>query len=254
METSDTPGVHPGDMCGRFAAFRDAEDLADEFAIALIADDARLIAPSWNVAPTSPVRIVVERTEKETAETIRSLRAARWGLVPSWSKDPSHGARLINARAETVADKPSFARAFDRRRCIVPVDGYYEWQRTTAGKQPFRITPTGTDLTPLAGIYEFWRDRERPDDDPDRWWVTTSILTRPATGELATIHDRTPVTIARDATDRWLDPSVSGEDVRDLLEAPGVPLHAYPVSPRVGSVAHDDESLLDRVSLTTDGA
>lgn len=236
-------------MCGRFAAFQDAQDLADEFAIAQIADDARLLPPSWNVAPTAPVRIVVERTERSSDDVARSLQVARWGLVPSWAKDPSSGPRLINARAETVAEKPSFARAFTSRRCIVPVDGYYEWQRTDGGKQAYRITPTGADMTPLAGLYEFWRDQRLTDDDPNRWLVSTTIITRPAEGALAEIHDRTPLTLAAPDYERWLDPDAGADDVRDLLDAPGVPLTAYPVSARVGSVAHNGPGLIERIEL-----
>ncbi|SDS72168.1 Putative SOS response-associated peptidase YedK [Paraoerskovia marina] len=236
-------------MCGRFAAFRDAEDLADEFAIALVADDARLLPPSWNVAPTTAVRIVVERGERSSDDVVRSLRVARWGLVPPWSKDASAGARMINARAETVAEKPSFRRAFGARRCIVPVDGYYEWRRTTSGKQPYRITPPGDGITPLAGLYEFWRDPEKADDDPARWLVSTTIVTRAAEGALAEIHDRTPLTLARADYARWLDPTVPGDDVRDLLAAPGVELEAYPVAARVGSVGQNDPGLLERIEV-----
>ena len=126
-------------MCGRYASFRSAQDVADDVAIAELADDARLLPPSWNVAPTDEVRIVVERpTTVETAggaarpgtgEITRSLRLARWGLVPSWSKDPSGGARMINARRETLLDKPAFAKPLAVRRCLVAADGYYEWKK-----------------------------------------------------------------------------------------------------------------------------
>src|SRR5918998_6934694 len=153
-----------GSMCGRYASFRDAQDIADDFAVAEIADDARLLPPSWNVAPTDPVRIVVERAAKDTGEIVRSLRLARWGLVPSWAKDPGVGARMINARAESLLEKSSFAKPLAVRRCLLPADGYYEWRklplpegapaRAKVPKQPYWIHPADGGLAVLAGLYE----------------------------------------------------------------------------------------------------
>ncbi len=127
-------------MCGRFASFRQAQDLADAFALAFVDDDAAELPASWNVAPTQPLRLVVERPERleggSEGAVLRQLRLARWGLVPSWAKGPSIGSKMFNARSETVLEKSAFKRAFATRRGIVPVEGYYEWQAGTGGKQP----------------------------------------------------------------------------------------------------------------------
>ena len=131
----------------------------------------------------------------------RELRVVRWGLVPSWAKDTSIGSRMINARAETVAEKPSFRRAFARRRCLLPADGYYEWQ-VLAGegskkvKQPYFIYRADGGPLAFAGLYELWRDRQFPDGDPDAWLWTATIITTSAPDELGQIHDRMPMVIA----------------------------------------------------------
>ncbi|MHA7134022.1 SOS response-associated peptidase [Oerskovia turbata] len=247
-------------MCGRYASFRDAQDLADEFAIADLADDARLLPPSWNVAPTDPVRIVVERAAKDTGEVRRSLRVARWGLVPSWAKDPSGGARMINARSESLLDKPAFAKPFAARRCLVPADGYFEWRRietppvegSTArkprvAKQPFFIRPDDRAVAAFAGLYEFWRDPAKADDDPARWLVSTTIITTAAAPALASIHDRMPLTLAPDRWDAWLDPSVGKDEAAGLLVAPEVRMEAQEVAPLVNSVANNGPELVRAV-------
>lgn len=239
-------------MCGRYASFREDQALADEFAIATVADDVRLLPPSWNVAPTDGVRMVVERADKETGEVTRQLRVARWGLVPSWAKDPSVGARMINARVESVAEKSAFARPFAARRALLPADGYYEWKKPEPGaltrkKQPFYLHPADDDLVALAGLYEFWKDPTRSDDDPDRWLVSATVITRPASDDLAHIHDRQPLMLRRDAWDAWLDPSAGADDARRLLEAPAPRIIATPVSTLVSSVRNNGPQLLEPV-------
>src|SRR5665811_2322096 len=143
-------GGHPGPMCGRYASFREAQDLADAFAVAPtdVAEDALLLPPSWNLAPTDPVRIVVEREQDDQVR--RSLRVARWGLVPGWAKDPSVGSRMINARVETLTTKPAFRKAAASRRCLVPAEGYFEWQEQ---EQEQEQEQDGTDgaAAPTAG-------------------------------------------------------------------------------------------------------
>ena len=192
-------------MCGRYASFREAQDLADAFAVSPdgIAEDARLLPPSWNVAPTDPVRVVVEREPHVPSEERaagggateaagspeRSLRLARWGLVPGWAKDPSVGSRMINARVESLAEKPAFRRALVSRRCVVPAEGYFEWKKPDGSapprtpKQPFWIHAEDGSPLAFAGLYEFWRDPARADDDPLRWLVSMTIVTaaRPPT-------------------------------------------------------------------------
>ena len=240
-------------MCGRFASFSDAQDLADELAIAEIAEDARLLPPSWNVAPTDPVRIVVERTVRDTEEVTRSMRLARWGLVPSWAKDPRVGARMINARSETLLDKPAFAKPFAARRCIVLADGYYEWRKlpglaagATASKvpkQPYWIRPAGTGVAAFAGLYEFWRNPAASETDPDRWLVSTTVVTRPASDRMAAIHDRMPLVLPPETWDEWLDPAV--RDASGLLSVDSPNLTTLPVRDAVGSVQNDGPALIE---------
>ncbi|WP_402376094.1 SOS response-associated peptidase [Isoptericola rhizosphaerae] len=247
-------------MCGRYASFTDSQALADDLAIAEIAEDARVLGPRWNVAPTDDVRIVVERPRRErladgsttSGEITRSLQAARWGLVPGWAKDPGIGARMINARSETLLDKPAFARPLGVRRCLVPADGYYEWRKlnlpTTTKKVPkqaYWIHPADGGVAAFAGLYEFWRDRSRADDDPDRWLVSATIVTRAATGELERIHDRTPALLPRSAWDAWLDPAVGAEEAHRLLATPETPMAVRPIRARVGNVRNDDPGLLE---------
>jgi len=241
-------------MCGRYASFREDQALADEFAIATVADDVRLLGPSWNVAPTDGVRMVVERADKQTGAISRQMRVARWGLVPSWAKDISVGSRMINARVESIAEKPAFARPFAVRRALLPADGYYEWQKPAVGatskrKQPYYLHPADGDLVALAGLYEFWKDPSKADDDPERWVVSATIITRPASPELAHIHDRQPLMLRADAWADWLDPAVGADGARALLEAPAPEIVATPVSTAVNAVANNDPSLVDEVAL-----
>jgi len=252
-------------MCGRYASFREDQALADEFAVAVVADDVRLLPASWNIAPTDGVRMVVERADRETGQIVRQLRVARWGLVPSWAKDPSVGNRMINARVESVPDKPAFARPFATRRALLPADGYYEWQRPPQSsgqdapgspaargraaprKQPFYIHPADDDVLALAGLYEFWKDPTKDDEDPERWLVSATIITRPASPALAHVHDRQPLALRRPDWDRWLDPAVGADEARTLLAAEPPDLVAVPVSTGVNSVAHDGPELLEPV-------
>ena len=240
-------------MCGRYASFREAQSLADEFAVASIADDVRLMPPSWNVAPTHAVRMVVARPERladgSPGQIERTLRSARWGLVPSWAKDPAIGATMINARAETVGTKPAFRRAFATRRALLPADGYYEWAPPdpTSGsrtKQPYFIHAADGAALALAGLYEFWRDAAKAQDDPTRWPVTAAIITTNAAGELARIHDRQPVILAREQWDAWLDPGLDGADAAALLGAPPPALELTAVSTAVNKVGSNGPDLI----------
>ncbi|MFD6176612.1 MULTISPECIES: SOS response-associated peptidase [unclassified Isoptericola] len=250
-------------MCGRYASFRDAQDLSDDLALAEIAEDARLLPPSWNVAPTDAVRIVVERPRRleggSTGEITRTMQLARWGLVPSWAKDPSVGARMINARSETLLDKPAFAKPLAVRRCLLPADGYYEWRkldlppgaparagsRSKAPKQPYWIHPDDGGVAALAGLYEFWRDRTKADDDPDRWLVSATVVTTAASPDLERIHDRMPVILPRGAWDAWLDPAVGAEQAMGIVTGPQVAMATRPVGDAVGSVQNNRPSLIE---------
>ena len=252
-------------MCGRYAASRDPDDLVEEFEVERVEVPAPL-APDFNVAPTKEVYAVLSRPLKDADPPVpvRQLRVLRWGLVPSWAKDPAIGSRLINARMETVADKPAFRRAFAHRRCLLPADGYYEWYapeaaqggtRTSAGtsdrpgkvaKQPFFIRPKDGGVLAMAGLYEFWRRPDAAEDDPDAWLVTCTVLTTEAEDDVGRIHDRMPLLVEPERYAAWLDPTVDDPQVlRDLLvpAAPGR-LDAYPVSTAVNNVRNNGPELL----------
>ena len=243
-------------MCGRYASSRTPDDLAEEFEVV----DPRLskeLPADYNVAPTKEVYAVLDRPPKDDPEAApaehRQLRALRWGLVPSWAKDPAIGNKMINARMETVAEKPAFRRAFASRRCLLPADGYYEWYPTEqlgkSGrplKQPFFIHPKDGSVLAMAGLYEIWKDPTREDDDPERFRWTCTVLTTDAPDELGRIHDRMPLLVPREQRSAWLDPSTPKDDVLDLLvPAQQTGLEAYPVSTKVGNVRNNGPELVE---------
>lgn len=227
-------------VCGRYAASRDLATLEREFDVRHDATAPEL-SPNHNVAPTQQVPIVLEQERDHTPT--RRIVLARWGLVPSWADDPAIGSRMINARVESVTDKPAYRAAVKRRRCIVPADGFYEWAAPSAGtrapKQPYFVHLPDDAVLPMAGIYEIWHDPARPDDDPHATWLTVAIITREAIGAVAQIHERMPVLVGRDLRQDWLDPATPAPDV--LAAALRDPLHgalmAYPVSRAVNSVS-----------------
>ncbi len=242
-------------MCGRYAASANPDELVEEFEI----DDDETegdLAPKWNTAPTDTAPVVVERAPRDDkdGEPVRQLRKLVWGLVPSWSKDRKGGARMINARAESLFDKPGFRRAAASRRAIVPADGWYEWQASPVAqdqkgkprKQPFFMTRRDGTRVALAGVYEFWKDPTLDPDDPAAWLTTYAVLTTAAETGLDRIHDRMPVVLDRDRWDAWLDPGVTDpEAVNRLLEPPPAGRFlAVPVSTLVGSVRNDGPELV----------
>lgn len=224
-------------MCGRYADFLTEQDLADAFAIAVAADDDRLLPPSYNVAPMQTVRVIRSR------EGERELDLARWGLVPSWAKDPSIGNRMINARVETIAQKPSFRTAFAKRRCIVPASGYYEWRAGPDGKTPFFIRPADSAPLPMAGLLEAWR----PSPDAE-WLITCSVVTTAARGDMREIHDRQPVMMRRDAWETWLDPESHPDDLFAAAAADAPALEWYEVGKDVGNVRNNEPGLVEPVA------
>ena len=246
-------------MCGRYASSRSPEDLGDVFDV----DELRLadtLQANFNVAPTDEVYAVVTRpprTDGSGAEqpVQRQLRAVRWGLVPSWAKDASIGSRLINARMETVAEKPAYKKAFQKRRCLLPADGYYEWYATEQvdkkgkpRKQPFFIRPKDHGVLAMAGLYEMWPDPAKAPDDPTRWLWSCTVITTDAEDDLGRIHDRMPLMVERDRWAQWLDPTQPGS--LDLLvpAAPGR-LEAYPVRPLVSNVKNNGPELVEPLPL-----
>nr|WLD25886.1 hypothetical protein [Streptomyces sp.] len=242
-------------MCGRYASSRAPEDLAGLFDAALVPDAAgELPGPSWNVAPTDDVWAVLERVDKGTGELTRQLRPMRWGLVPSWAKDPSAGSRMINARMETVHEKPAYRKAFTRRRCLLPADGFYEWVAVPASgtakayKQPYFIRPQDRGVLAMAGLYEFWRDKAvKDDDDPAAWLTTATIITTEATDAAGRVHPRMPLALAPDDYGSWLDPGQhNATDLRGLLHTPaGGRLSVTAVSTAVNSVRNNGPQLVE---------
>ena len=182
---------------------------------------------------------------------VRELRVVRWGLVPFWAKDISIGSRLINARAETVATKPAFRRAFARHRCLLPADGFYEWEKSgdakSAPKQPYYIRREDGGVLAFAGLYELWRDKDRPDDDPDSWLWTATIITTRAEDEVGRIHDRMPMVIEPARWADWLDPTATSAEALHGLMTPAASVHltTYPVSTEVNSVRHNGPGLIE---------
>lgn len=229
-------------MCGRFAASAAADHLVELFGIDEVASP--LPGPSYNIAPTEPIAAVLERQRPDGAR--RLLVEARWGLVPSWAKDRRGASRLINARVETVADKPSFRKAFAARRCLIPADGYYEWYAAPGGetsqpkKQPYFIRPTDGSQLAMAGLYEFWRS---PLGD---WLTTATIITTAATDAFGDLHDRMPMVIQPEDWDAWLDPELV-EDATGLLSVAASSLEYYPVSTAVNKVSNDGAELTRRL-------
>jgi putative SOS response-associated peptidase YedK len=258
-------------MCGRYASARKRIELLEEFSV----ERDRVtepLQPDYNVAPTKPVYAVLtprprtggrpadsaEPQQETPADDVprRELRVVRWGLVPFWAKDVSIGSRLINARSETISEKPAFKRAFARRRCLLPADGYYEWQKPAAAegaaKQPFYITRSDGGPLAFAGLYELWRDKSVPDGDPDAWLWTATVITTSAPDELGRIHDRMPMVIDPRSWADWLDPASSNVDDLRALLAPAAArgLISYPVSRAVGSVRNNGPELIRPAELT----
>jgi len=211
-------------MCGRYMLARDAQSLADEFGITA----PERLAPRYNIAPTQPALIVREVDRRRVATLVR------WGLVPFWADDIAIGNRMINARAETVAEKPAFRAAFRRRRCLVPADGYYEWQTRDGRKQPYLIAPADGGCFALAGLWELW---QRDGNELE----TMSLLTCGANQTLSAIHDRMPVVIARADYATWLAVDTPAKQLQALLQ-PAADDAFVPraVSTRVNSPRHDD--------------
>ena len=184
-------------------------------------------------------------------EGVRELRVVRWGLVPFWAKDISIGSRLINARAETVASKPAFRHAFARHRCLLPADGFYEWEKSgdpkSSRKQPYYIRREDGGVLAFAGLYELWRDKDRPDDDPDSWLWTATIITTRAEDEVGRIHDRMPMVIEPARWADWLDPAATSAEALHGLMTPAASVHltTYPVSTEVNSVRHNGPGLIE---------
>jgi putative SOS response-associated peptidase YedK len=215
-------------MCGRYATTRSEADLSLLFDAPSVTEPP---GPSWNVAPTDPVPVV--RVSQRHGG--RVLDTARWGLVPPWADDRRAGARMINARSETVATSPAFAPSFQRRRCLVPADGWFEWVRDGRRKQAYFMTPRDSSVLAFAGIWTMWRDE----------LLTCSVLTTAALGALAGVHDRMPLILPPERWPGWL---AGGGDAAELVQplspAELTAIEVRPVRPDVGNVRNNGPHLL----------
>lgn len=227
-------------MCGRFSIFADPSRLAERFEVGLPAEGLR---PRYNAAPTQALPVILNEGD-------RAIQLLRWGLVPFWAKDPSIGSQMINARAETLAEKPSFRNALKKRRCLVLADGFYEWKKTPTGKIPMRVALTSGDPFAFAGLWEIW---DSPEGDKLR---TFTIVTTSPNELVEPIHNRMPVILRPEHEALWMDNHAEPAAWLDVLRPyPAELMRAYPISKRVNSVGNDDPDVVkpdeetDRASL-----
>ena len=217
-------------MCGRYRLARKKEILAETFDVDV--DDDVEWSPRYNVAPDQDVPVV----RQDAGQPLRSISLVRWGLIPSWSKVAKAGYKMINARAETVAETPAFRDPFRSRRCLILADGFYEWAKEGKQRSPFCFSMADDSVFAFAGIWDRWRN-------PDKEWIETcSIITTSANTLLSGIHDRMPVIMMRENYDLWLDPGFEKtDDLLDLLKPfPADAMRHHRVSTRVNSVKNDD--------------
>lgn len=261
-------------MCGRYAASANPDELVEEFevdedrtgepsrSVLVKAQDPPPATPDWNMAPSKQAPVVLTRTAKDSSESyaagtpVRQLRLLSWGLVPSWAKDTKVGFRMINARADNVLEKSVYAKAAASRRCLVPAQGWYEWQKSPVAKdakgkphkQPFFTHRADGDVCGMAGLYEFWRDPAvEARDSPDAWLTSFTVITTEAEPGLDRIHDRQPLVLERSDWATWLDPDLTDlDEVRRLLafREPGR-FEAYPISLAVNSTNRNGPQLIE---------
>ena len=218
-------------MCGRFALARYPEEVTRLFDLAECAD----FSPRYNIAPATDIPVIRRSPNNQNV-----LHLLHWGLVPHWSKDPTSGSRLINARSESLTEKPSFRSAFARRRCLIPADGFYEWDRQGTTKQPYYFTERNGELLAFGGLWESWT---APDGSLLR---TTCIITTDSIGEVALIHDRMPLVIPRDKVAVWL--TGTPEEAQQFLRPPPYySMRSWPVSRNVNRVQEESPQLIEPI-------
>lgn len=234
-------------MCGRFVSASPPEEIGKYFDTAAVAE--KLLEPSYNVAPTNDVYVVTEDGGT------RRLDAYHWGLVPFWAKSPAAGSKMINARAETIADKNAYKRPFAKRRCIIPADGFYEWKKIPGqkAKQPYFINRRDDEPLAFAGLWEVWRGPDgAKNKDAAEQLRSCTIITTSANETMQQIHDRMPVILPASAWDRWLDPGNDDTQALSQLLVPAPPtlLRLTPVSTEVNNVRNKGSQLIEAVEPT----
>ncbi|WP_138494718.1 SOS response-associated peptidase [Paenibacillus pinistramenti] len=225
-------------MCGRFTLVADADAVADEFGIDEIQYN---YDPRYNVAPAQTIAVVTQQDGQ------RVLSGFRWGLVPRWAKDVKIGYKMINARAETLDEKPSYRGLLAGNRILIPADGFYEWKQEEDGKQPYRFQLRDKSIYGYAGLYDVWKSPE------GEWMHSCTIITTQPNGLVKQVHDRMPVILKRETAEAWLDPA--NREVPELLELlkpyPAEEMLSYPVSRAIGNVKNIDPSLIAEVPLNS---
>ena len=224
-------------MCGRSSLTKTEKELEERFKATFYSEDLERYnpLPNFNVAPTHMHPVI-------TQDDPDALQFYRWGLIPSWAKDMKFGSRLINARIEGIEEKPSFRQAFAKRRCIVPFDGYYEWQKTSEGKIPYRIQLRNTEIFTIAGLYEHWKD-------PDGQLIHSfTLITKEANPTIQHLHDRQPMVLLPEQEKLWLDNHIPSKDlIHELGDVPGEYFTWYRVSTRINKVTENDAGLIEPV-------
>ena len=230
-------------MCGRFVSSSPPDELARYFDVAEVPE--QVLEPSFNVAPSTDVYVVVNRGG------VRRLDTFRWGLIPFWAKDQSIGNKLINARAEGIADKNAFKRAFQKRRCLIPADGFFEWKKVPGQKkkQPYFIHRADGEPFAFAGLWELWRPPDQRDDRETEPLRSCTIITGDPNDALAEIHDRMPVMLPPGVWERWLDPGFDDVDALEklLVPAPSKIIELHPVGTMVNNVRENGSELIEAV-------
>lgn len=224
-------------MCGRFTIVMGYEFLIERYE----AEVAQIhnFSPNYNAAPTQLLPVIIN------GGTNNRLGVMRWGLIPSWAKDPKIAYKMINARAETITEKPAFRGPIRHKRCIIPADSIFEWKREGARKQPFRITMKTADVFSMAGVYDTWKDAD------GSLVHTFSIITTEPNEFMSEIHDRMPVILRPEDEGLWLDRNVAEPEMLLHLLKPysADKMRAYPVSPRVGNVKNNDAQLIEEIPM-----
>lgn len=226
-------------MCGRYVISSPYDIIKESFSIDSAQED---FTPNYNVCPTQHIPAILNENGKNV------LTKIHWGLVPSWAKDKSMAVRMINARSETISEKPSFRNAFKKRRCLIPANGYYEWKGEKGNKEPYYITSATGELFAFVGLWERWTDKESPDSSPLN---SCTIVTTAASPSIQHIHDRMPVILAPQCYEAWLNPKLEDSNELNRMLQNGLvqELEYYKVSKAVNLVRNNGPELIQRITM-----